>query len=201
MRREDVWLMKLPARLAERGGRAFIPLVYRLAARLEQLSWEEFAGDAAYLAFALRSAHELIGTDALISHFDRALEAEACGARVERDEQGEGCALAPPVGIVAPAEALQRGRLPVVLEATYRLCTELQGRVPVVGVLTGPATLARQLGDVPLDHAAELSVALARAYCEAGAGGLLVVDERRGAGDPPAAEGGPGPPRPAPADV
>jgi hypothetical protein len=186
--------MNLPARLAERGGRAFVPLVYRLAARLEQLSWEELAGDAAYLTFALRSAHELIGTDAVISHFDLALEAEACGARVERDEQGEVCALAPPGELVATVEVLQRGRLPVVLEATYRLCTELEGRLPVLGVLTGPATLAHQLGDAPLDRAAELSVAVARAYCEAGAGGLLVVDDQHDPPDLPAAEGDGGAP-------
>lgn len=149
--------------LAARASRPlFVPFVYRLTARIEQLPGEELLESPTTLAAALRNAQRLFGYDAVVSHFDLGLAAEACSEL--------------PAG--RADQIVHQGRWPVVLEATRRLVKELGERVVVMGVLTGPLTLARQLGDGSLDRAGQVVVALGRAYAECGVGSLVVAEER-----------------------
>ncbi len=172
--------------LAARGD-LFVPLIFRLALRLEQVSWEDAREDAPLAAFALGSAQRMFRTDACINWFDTGLEAEATGAgRASPAEFPD-----PEAFVAAPAIAH-------VLEVTRQLCETGGERACVLGCLTGPATLLTRLFGAPgaqklaaaldagrlqeaerrrLERAASLSVALARAYCELGAGGLALLED------------------------
>ncbi len=179
--------MNLHRTAAQRRRALFFPIVFRLAARLEQLEWDEFIGDATYQSFSLRTAHRLFQYDWVLNHFDTALEAEALGASVHRTNTGEVVRVeglqAPP----ASADAALLGNVPAVLEATQRLSQELKDTVPVVGVVTGPLTLATQLwgGGAAagadrrerLSFTEEVAVKLVQRYCSDGVGGLLVVED------------------------
>jgi len=173
------------AYFAKLGRAAWVPWVFRWCARVEQVAWDEVAGDPSAAAYVLRSGQQLLGTDAVLSWFDTALEAESCGARVERDSSGVPLRVEPPAGpLPGPEEAVQRSPLRVAVEVAARLAAEMRGRTPVVGYLTGPATLARwlagsQAGD-HVDYARALLAAVARRYCDAGVGALLVAEEEWG---------------------
>ena len=148
--------------LAARASRPlFVPFVYQLAVRMEQLPEEDLLASPTTLATALRNAQRLFGYDAVVSHFDIGLAAQACGGLPHGRAE----------------EIVHRGRWPVVLEATRRLVKELGDRVVIMGVVTGPLTLGRQLGDHSLERAGRIALALARAYAECGVGGLVVAEE------------------------
>lgn len=139
----------------------FVPFIYRLAARMAQLPEENLLESPTTLAGALRDAQRLFGYDALVSHFDVGLAARAC-VQLTADRADQ---------------IVNEKPWPVIIEATRRLVKELNQTV-IMGVLTGPLTLSRQLGDRSLDRAAQTAMALGRAYAECGVGSLLVVEER-----------------------
>ncbi|MEX2288969.1 MAG: hypothetical protein WD794_01405 [Mycobacteriales bacterium] len=155
----------------------FLPIVYRLAGRLEQLTWEELSDDVTSSTFALRSAQQLFGLPVVVSHFRLGVEGEACGARVERDSTGSitgsGTATAP---LPAGQDLLDATPLAQVLEVTARLSTEFRDDVAVAGVLSGPRSLQSVL---PVDAAelTQLYAVLARAYLERGARLLIVAED------------------------
>jgi hypothetical protein len=129
---------------------------------MEQITEEELLESATTLATALRNAQRLFGYDAVTSHFDLPLAAEATAD-------------------LQPGQADQvvhHGRWPLVLEGTRRLVKELGSRVVVLGLLTGPLTMARQLGDGSIERAGQVAIALGRAYAECGVGGVVVAEER-----------------------
>jgi uroporphyrinogen-III decarboxylase len=186
-------------RLGETLGRdLFVPLTFRLALRLGQLEWPEFAADPGLASFTLRSASGLFRGDALVNWFDDWMEAETAGVVVERDALGE--VQGKPSGLSAPPavdDSLSAEPLRTVLDLTARLCTEVGDRTAVLGYLTGGATLLGRLyggsrrdkvlaamrsgkisdGDKKLlDGAVQLSNAVANAYCERGIGGLVFVE-------------------------
>jgi hypothetical protein len=156
------------------------PIVYRLAARLEQVELEEMLQDAATAAFVLRSAQGLFGLPVVVNHFQLGLELEALGAPLPRDGRG-----LPLDGETRPAE-LSAGvadapLLQAATDVAARLSSELRGTAPVLGVLTGPATLAGLRGG-DLEGVAELYAVLARRYAEAGVAGVLLAEAPAAAG-------------------
>lgn len=161
-----------------RQGFLFLPLVYRLAARLEQMSWEELADDPSSAAYALRSVQRLFRLRAVATHFRLGAEAEACGADLARDEDGspigQPTSLADAAGL--DAGALQRAPLAQLLDVTGRLSEELRGQAATVGVLTGQRTLSRLFPTVPAGLG-QFYAALARAYAERGVQLLLVAED------------------------
>lgn len=162
----------------------FLPLVYRLAATLEQMTWPEFSTDPPAAAYALRSARSLFSLSAMVTHFRVGVEAEACGADLGRDEDGDWSAprsLADAAGLTA--EALERAPLAQMLDLTRRLAEELRGTAATVGVVTGPRTLSGLFAAPP--DVGQFYATLARAYAERGVQMLLMV-ERAGSGPPPA---------------
>lgn len=173
-------------RLLERRRRdLFVPVVFRLAAKLEQMTWDDLASDPASTSFALRSSQQLFGTDGLVNWFDTYLEAEAAGLQVVRDEMGQVVAVdEPPGGLPSTADFLAGGSMPVAIDVAARLCAETSGNSAVLGYMTGPQTiLARVIGDderiyPPMrDAAVQLLVELLKAYCDVGVGGALVAED------------------------
>ncbi len=191
--------VSLQALAAKRGGDLFVPLIFRLALRLEQVTWDEALEDAPLAAHALGSAQKLFGADACVNWFDTGLEAEAAGINFTRDPLGEICArAAAPVDIPDPGAFVATPAISHVLAVTRQLCETTGQHACVLGCLTGPATLllrffraasAKRLGAAldagkpaaadkqRLDKLASLSVVLARAYCELGVGGLALLEE------------------------
>jgi uroporphyrinogen decarboxylase len=166
-----------------------------MAARLEQTPLEEMAWNAGKLSRGLRNAQRLFGYDAVLSSFDLTLEAEACGCEVRWAGAGASVVshpLADEGRLLAfdPQGVEGRGRLPVVLEATRRLRQEL-GEVALLGVVTGPLTLAALLtgeglpdrlragssrDEEVLELAGDVTLTMARLYCELGVDAVLVVE-------------------------
>jgi hypothetical protein len=171
-------VIDLQSVLARKQGRVFVPLVYRLAARLEQLEWDEFADDPPTAAFALRGAQRLFGLRALISHYRLGAEVEALGVDLVRDNTGEwafhGAASS---GLAVTPDAVRQQPLHGLIDLTRRLADELRNEAAVIAVLTGPRTLSALLGHSA--GLAELYAALGRAYAEAGARALLVAEDSR----------------------
>lgn len=177
----------------------FVPLSFRLSARLEQTDWEEMAEDAVYATFTLRNGSNLFGADGVVNWFDTHLEAEAAGAVVERDEMGRVTQrLALPDSIPDAGSVLQQGEIPAALDVARRLSEETLDKSAVLGYLTGLRTLLNHLfgeeeggrllqaassGEASkedrdaLDNTVQISLQLVRAYCEAGVSGLLLAEE------------------------
>jgi hypothetical protein len=172
-------VIDLRALVERRQGFLFMPLVYRLAGRLEQMAWEELAEDPTSSAYALRAAQKLFGLQAVVTHFRVGVEAEACGADLGRDADGE---WEGPLQLAEPgaldARILERSPLAQALEVTRRLSEELRGAAVTVGVLTGPRTLSSLFAAQPAGLG-QLYAQLARAYAERGVRLLLVVEDPR----------------------
>ncbi|MDP2727955.1 MAG: uroporphyrinogen decarboxylase family protein [Dehalococcoidia bacterium] len=173
----------------------FVPIVYGMASRLENMSTEEMAAEPGNLSRCLRNAQRLFGYDAVLNSFDPILEAEACGCQVSRaggDAQVVSHSLASPnqISVFEPQAVGCQGRAPVVLEATKRLRQEV-GEADLIGVVTGPFTLAGQLrGDgfleglnsgssldeEVLELAGDACLTMARLYCELRVDAIMAVE-------------------------
>ena len=190
------------AKLERSAGRTlFAPVIFRLALKLEQVAWAEFADSAAEAVFALRATQRLFKQDVIFTWFDTWLEAEAAGVAVERDALGRVVNKpGPPASLPAAEAVLASAPVAHAVEIVRRLRNE-----PVVAVAmlsAGATLLSRFAGDAEfrrilqdlsrsevkpadralLDSLREISVGLARAYCEAGAGALLLVQEAESPG-------------------
>lgn len=150
------------ARLLARHGRVspalVCPLVLAQAAEIEALTVTRFLTDATKLANGLRALHTSFGNDVIVTAAADDLAAAAARA---------GSPAADP-------------RVAAAVEATRRLAVTAEDAVLAVA-LCGPARLAAQLGQSPADHAAletcgAVLLALAKAFLEAGANLLLLVE-------------------------
>ena len=130
----------------------FLPWVCSFAAMLEQVPVKTMLSDPGILSRALSNANKLFGYDVILNHFDPILEAEACDCEIEwKDDYW------PPVITSHPLEhgtdfydldtedIENKGRIPVILEATKRLILTKGKEVPIAAMITGPLTLARHL--------------------------------------------------------
>jgi hypothetical protein len=176
---------KLDAALATRSV-VFAPCIFRLALRLEQLTWAELAESPGETVFALRSLQRLFGLDALFASFDPWLESEAAGATVERDELGR--VTAPPACLAqlpSVDRILAAPPLAHAVEVVRRLAAESASGLLTFGALCAGVTLLDHLFGMGAEHtpapllgsARELSTGLARAYCEAGADALVLIQD------------------------
>ena len=150
------------ARLLARHGRVspalVCPLVLAQAAEIEALTVPRFLTDATKLANGLRALHTSFGNDVIVTA--AADDLAAASARA-------GSPAADP-------------RVAAAVEATRRLAVTAEDAALAVA-LCGPARLAAQLGQSPADHAAletcgAVLLALAKAFLEAGANLLLLVE-------------------------
>jgi uroporphyrinogen decarboxylase len=176
-----------------------VPLLCSHAARLEQISTKEMLTDPTQLSKALQNAQTLYNYDAVTCVFDPTLEAEACGCQVFWGDHYE----MPTVAALSTGDPTEisridinditkRGRLPVVLEAALRLKIVLGRRVAIIGVVTGPFTLAASLigADIiqefeakneqaqsALAVAGKVAIEMCKAYCNLEIDGVMVADK------------------------
>lgn len=163
-----------------------MPWVCVHAARLEQLPVSKMLNDPSLLARALENTQRLYGYDIVTNVFDPTLEAEACGCPVKWTSEKELPVLEDhqPIDNLSEKDVFDirnKGRLPVVLEATRRLKIVLGRTLAIAGVLTGPFTLASHLrgGNIvsALDNApepaknmvelaAKVCLEVCKSYCE-----------------------------------
>ncbi len=180
----------------------FIPWVCSFAAQLEQIQAKAMLSDAGILSRALINAQKLFGYDAIVNIFDSSLEAEACGCKIN---WGQGDALpevtshplneGAAIGDLDFTDFEKRGRLPVVLEATKRLNIIKGKEIAIIGMITGPLTLAGHLKgesfidnlEQDTDEAAEIisaagsiALKLCRTYCETGVDAIVIAEETLG---------------------
>jgi hypothetical protein len=160
------------ARLLARRGRVspalVCPLVLVQAAEIEALSEERFLTDATKLANGLRALREAFGHDVIVTAAADDLAAVAAGDLTA-------------AGAGSPAQqAVQHPRVVAAVEATRRLAVTADDAALAVA-LCGPARLAAELGQSPVDQAAletcgAALLTLAKAFLEAGANLLLLVE-------------------------
>jgi hypothetical protein len=174
--------MSLPLdRLVARPSGACVPIAFRIALKLDQVSWEEACEDVGLAVFALRNAQKMFKADGLVNWFDTWLEAEACGATIDRGPLGAVANATPPAALPDAAAFAAAPAIVRVTEIARRLVGEARKDSTVIGYLTGPATLCRHLGTDDRQRAADYALALVKLYGEAGVGALLFAEE-----EPPA---------------
>jgi uroporphyrinogen-III decarboxylase len=181
----------------------FIPWISSFAAGLEQVSIQDMYSDPGLLSTALLNAQELFGYDAITIGFDSSLEAEACGCELDwmADDRALPRIVSHPLSEgenyrdLEKQDFLQRGRIPVFLEALKRISVLRGKQVALSGVVTGPFTLARHLqgesflvdpehnSDVDkqaITTAGSVCLKLCRKYCETGVDVIVIADELLG---------------------
>ena len=185
----------------------FLPIVFSLGARVENVALRTFLSNPTKIVSALRQVRAHLPADGVTCYFDPLLEAEALGGTLywETDEgppqlrwpnSRTGNEL--PEGMRSPEQAAQSGRVPVAAEVIRRLKDALRGSALLMAGLTGPLALANMLlqankgagvvGTMPavaVEASGAAVAEIARALLEAGAD-VLLIQERIPAGVPPA---------------
>ncbi|WP_414470061.1 methylcobamide:CoM methyltransferase MtaA [Methanobacterium sp. ACI-7] len=111
--------------------------------------WPDAHTDADKMAKLGSSLYELVGLECARIPFDLTVEADALGCRVDignedRTPQVTKSPFDSSRDIKVPEDFLERGRIPVVLEAIDKL-KGTYGNLPIIVGMTGPLTLAGQL--------------------------------------------------------
>ncbi len=103
----------------------FLPFIFELAARVEQVTTEQLQNDPGLMVNALLNTRQVTGVDVVLTRVDLSFSAQ----------KSEGCGFT--------AELHRHGKAAVSLEATRRL-REIIGKQAVLACqVTGPLTLAR----------------------------------------------------------
>jgi hypothetical protein len=154
----------------------FLPLAHRFAAALEQVPADEVACDAAAAVHAITSAARQFGWSLTVTHWDLGVEAEALGAELTRDPSGASVTARRPGTAVEAASVITAAAIAHRLAVTRGIRGTLGPGMGLAAMLTGPRTLSGLLtGGGRLDA---LYGPLIRAYVEAGADRLLIVEGR-----------------------
>jgi hypothetical protein len=176
--------------------RLFMPLIFSLAARLEDVPLSNFVANPTKIANSLVAIYQRLRPDGVTCYFDLFLIAEALGCRLD-------WGMSPPALERLTREAAlnmlqqpqgdikQRGRLPVALEVVHRVQGTLRNGPALVVGLPGPLRLTQQiLGQDIVQALAEgeddaldgfetlvgITLSVAREFCLAGTH-LLYFDE------------------------
>jgi len=178
----------------------FLPIVFSLGARIENVSLRNFLTNPTKISNALRQIRTHLRSDGITCYFDLYLEAEALGGVLDwKSDASQPSLRWPqpshdgelPEGLCDPDETAKRGRVPIAVEVIRRLKPLVRDDFLLVAGVTGPLTLAAQLAqidtsesarkqsppDSALSLAAEVSPVVARALVEAGANVILIREE------------------------
>jgi len=178
----------------------FLPIVFSLGARIENLPLRNFLSNPTKISNALRQIRTHLRSDGVACYFDPFLEAEAIGGALDLDAEGQRATLRwphpgengdLPGGLRTPDEAAKSGRVPVAVEVIARLKPFVREQSLLMAGVTGPFTLAALLTqtkdtngnldrDPPaaaLDFAGEVTAAVARALVEAGADTIFIREQ------------------------
>jgi len=176
--------------------RLFVPLIFALAAKLEDVPLSNFVVNPTKIANSLVAVYQRLHIDGVTCYFDLLLIAEALGCRLDWSTYPP--TFETPTRETAlemlrqpPGEVKQHGRLPVALEVVHRVQGTLRNGPALVVGLPGPLHVAQQLfgqgvlrelaggDDDALDSfetLVEITLSIAQAFCLAGIH-LLYFDE------------------------
>ena len=168
--------------------RLFMPLIFALAAKLEDVPLSNFVVNPTKIANSLVAIYQRLRLDGVTCYFDLSLIAEALGCQLNWSTSPP--TFERPTREAAlkmlrqpPGEVKQRGRLPVALEVVHRVQGTLRNGPALVVGLPGPLRVAQQLfgqdilrelaegGDDALDSyetLVEITLSIAQAFCLAG---------------------------------
>jgi hypothetical protein len=177
----------------------FLPIVFSLGARVENLKLPAFLTNATKITNALRQIRTHLRSDGVACYFDPYLEAESLGARLQyaadehaptlqwpqRAEIGE-----LPEDLRSPQDAAKSPRVAVAIEVLQRLKSLMRDEPLLCAGVTGPFTLAAHLTDLRpadappredfSDAALELAAAtitqIATKFVEAGANVIFIQE-------------------------
>lgn len=126
---------------------AFIPLVYRLAAKIAQVPIRDMVSNPTYFANSLETTCGLFKYDGIINAFDGTIEAEACGCELEwgGDYDSPTITKGRNLNEKLPDDLTRSERVSVLLEVTRRLSISVGKEVAIIGVVTGPLSLTENL--------------------------------------------------------
>lgn len=178
----------------------FLPIVFSLGARVENLALRAFLSSPTKICNAQRQIRGRLPADGVTCYFDPCLEVEALGAalRWASDHQppsicwpGPACKGELPEGLRSPEEAVKVGRIGVAAEVIRRLSSLLRDDALLMAGVSGPFTLASQLlqlgehemaspDDGPfsaLDLAMAMVTQTASVFVEAGAHVVLIHED------------------------
>jgi uroporphyrinogen decarboxylase len=175
-----------------------IPQIFAHAAVLCGVPVADYLSDGALLARCQIEALRQYGHDAVFAFMDASVESEALGSVLEYAGQQYPHVVSYALSADVRVESLsvpdlqRAGRIPELLRSATLLRAELEGGVPVVGVVLGPMTLVQQLMgpetalylavDEPqrfealLDFATRIALRLGGALLDAGADVAMVFD-------------------------
>ncbi len=148
-----------------------MPLVFTVGSRLESVSSTEFMKNPTKITNALRQLRATLKLDGLCCYFDPSLE----GVALEQAKFSAG----------SGDQVASKGRVPVAVEVLKRARVMLKDEPALIARITGPLTLARSQVVDPqhgafdcraVQSCAEALGGLAKAYVEAGADLILLVE-------------------------
>jgi hypothetical protein len=148
-----------------RNDRVVIPLAFEVAARISARPLAEFRHDATQLANGLAELQSAINADGMVCALAGGMEFEAAAG----------------AGLDGERIATQ-GAVAASLEACRRLRASQGDNAALLAGLTGPATLARQFA-VDITAATTSFAALVKAFCDAGADVILLMEDEGAACD------------------
>lgn len=172
----------------------FLPIVFRLGAKLENLPLREFLGNATKISNSLRQIRGHLRADGISCYFDPNLEVEALGAAIEWD--GDSARVTWPDAArnggpltLKPAEVVAKsGPVAVAIDVIKRLNALVRDGTLLMAGVTGPFALAAKIAqpgdarsvEIPsevLEHAALVTTAVSSAFAEAGANVIFIREE------------------------
>ncbi|MGA8074236.1 MAG: uroporphyrinogen decarboxylase family protein [Candidatus Acidiferrales bacterium] len=177
----------------------FLPIVFALGARIENVSLRNYLTNPTKISNALRQIRTHLRSDGVTCYFDPYLEAEALGGVLDWESDSRAPSLRwpqpshdgeLPEGLCSPEEIAKRGRIPIAVEVIRRLKPLVREDFLLAAGVTGPLTLAAQLAQLDhsksrpaappnsaLDLAAEAIPNVTRALVEAGANVIFIREE------------------------
>lgn len=182
---------------------AWVPFVGTHGGALIGADATTYLKSADLLVAGLKKAREMYRPDGLPVVFDLQMEAEILGCSLEWSKDGPPSVSSHPLEdydedtpvaeelAKLPAFNLEKGRFPLTLEATRRLKKEFGDEVALYGLICGPFTLALHLlgneifcemydneerVQAIIDYCAQIGIAAATGYIEAGCDVIAVVD-------------------------
>ena len=178
----------------------FLPIVFSLGAKVENVPLGAFLGNPAKISNALRQMRTHLRSDGVACYFDPYLEVEALGATLQRISDDRAPTIhwprparmgELPGGLRSPEEAANSGRVPVAVEVIRRMNALPNRDFLLMAGVTGPLTLAarltqlesketlqtEELSDAALEPAASVVTQMATTFLEAGADTIIIQEE------------------------
>lgn len=178
----------------------FVPVVFSLGARIENLALGAFLNNPTRICSALRQTQGHLRADGLVCYSDLFLEAEALGGTLQWDAQRSSASLKWPSSAVAGAlpgnlrstqESSGGGRVPMACEVLRRMAALPHRDFSLAVTVSGPFSLAARLlqldesyergvndfSDDALELANSTITQIASSFLEAGAELILIQED------------------------